>query len=129
MLLLVLIMFNVIFVARMYALYTKKVNLKYYEVFKGAESPNYLTKVTNNVNNLFEVPSIFYLAVALVITLNIETETMLFNAWAFVITRYLHSIVHITFNNYLVRGTIFTVSIYYLAVLWLEIIQKVSPSF
>ena len=125
MLLLVLILFNIIFVARMYALYTKKVDLKYYEIFKGAESPGYLTKVTNNLNNLFEVPPIFYMAAVLVIALNLESETILFNAWGFVVTRYIHSIVHITFNNYLIRGAIFTLSIYYLAILWFEILEKV----
>jgi len=124
MLLLVLILFNALFVARMYALYKKKVDLKYYEVFKGAESPSYLTKVTNNLNNLFEVPPLFYMAATLVIVLNIETETMLFNAWGFVIARYAHSLIHITINNYLVRGSIFTVSIYFLAILWLEILEK-----
>jgi len=122
MLLLVLVLFNIIFVARMYALYTKKVDLKYYEVFQGAESPKYLTKVTNNLNNLFEVPPIFYMAATLVIVLGIENEEILFNAWGFVATRYLHSLIHITINNYLMRGAVFTLSIYYLAILWLEII-------
>ncbi|ORU94194.1 MAG: hypothetical protein A6F70_07920 [Cycloclasticus sp. symbiont of Bathymodiolus heckerae] len=125
MLLLILILFGALFVARMLALYTEKVDLKYYEVFAGKQSPEYLTKVTNNLNNLFEVPPIFYMAVTLVLVLNIETETMLFNAWGFVVARYLHSIVHITFNNYLMRGSVFTISIYYLVVLWLEILEKI----
>jgi len=125
MLLLVMLLFSALFVARMYALYQKKVDLRYYELFKGAGAPAYLTKVTNNLNNLFEVPTLFYVAATLVITLNIETETMLFNAWGFVIARYVHSLIHITVNNYLARGFVFTVSIYYLAVLWLEILGKI----
>jgi len=125
MLLLVFILFGALFVARMSALYRKNVDLKYYEVFKGAEPPAYLTKVTNNLNNLFEVPTLFYVAATLVITLNIETETMMFNAWGFVIARYVHSLVHTTINNYLARGFVFTVSIYYLAALWLEIVGTI----
>jgi len=125
MLLLLLILFAALFVARMSALYKNKVDLKYYEVFKGSQPPAYLTKVTNNVNNLFEVPPLFYIAAVLVIVLDIETETMLFNAWGFVIARYVHSLIHVTINNYLMRGSIFTVSIYFLALLWIEILGKV----
>jgi hypothetical protein len=107
----------------MYALYSRTVDLKYFEVFSGAEPPSYLTKVTNNLNNLFEVPPIFYMAVTLVMVLGVETESMVFNAWGFVVMRYLHTFVHVTINNYLMRGGIFTISIYFLAVLWLEILQ------
>jgi len=125
MLLLVMILFVLLFIARMYALYTKKVDLHYYETFQGRESPAYLTKVTNNLNNLFEVPPLFYMAATLVILLNIESESMLVYAWGFVITRYIHSLVHVTINNYLMRGGIFTVSIFFLVALWIEIIQKI----
>lgn len=124
MLLLVLILFFLLFVSRMRALYSKKVGLAYFEVFKGAQAPEYLTKVTNNVNNLFEVPPIFYMAVVLTLVFDIENDFMLFCAWGFVVSRYVHSFVHITFNNYLVRGSVFTVSIFFLVMLWLEILQK-----
>ncbi|PCH85425.1 MAG: hypothetical protein COB26_03805 [Piscirickettsiaceae bacterium] len=128
MLFLVLILFVFLFVARMSALYSKKVNLTYFEVFNGTQPPVYLTKVTNNVNNLFEVPPIFYMAVLLVLLFDIENETMLFNAWGFVIARYIHSLVHITVNNYLMRGGIFTVSIYFLVMLWVALLQN-TPGF
>lgn len=126
MLLLVVILFVLLFIARMTALVTKKVDLQYYETFQGREAPTYLTKVTNNVNNLFEVPPMFYVAATLVIVLNIESESMLVYAWGFVITRYIHSLVHITINNYLMRGSIFTVSIFFLVALWVEILQKLN---
>jgi hypothetical protein len=127
MLLLVLILFSLLFVARVTALYSKAVDFKYFQLFKGAQSPDYLTKVTNNVNNLFEVPPIFYMAATLVLVLGIETNTMVFNAWGFVIARYVHSAVHTTFNNYLMRGGVFTVSIYFLVVLWVEIFNTIMP--
>ena len=124
MLLLVLILFSLLFVARMTALYTKAVDFKYFQLFKGAQAPEYLTKVTNNLNNLFEVPPVFYMAATLVLVLNIETDTMVFNAWGFVIARYIHSVVHITSNNYLIRGGVFTVSLYFLVILWVEILNN-----
>jgi len=126
MILLVFILFAALFVARMSALYKKNVDLKYYEVFKGAEPPAYLTKVTNNLNNLFEVPTLFYMAATLVIVLNIETETMVFNAWGFVVARYVHSLVHTTINNYIARGFVFTVSVCFLAALLFEVLETVS---
>lgn len=80
MLLLVLILFALLFVARMRALYSGKVDFRYFETFKGAQPPEYLTQVTNNLNNLFEVPPIFYMAATLAMVLTIESEAMLFNA-------------------------------------------------
>ena len=125
MLFLVLILFSLLFVARMTALYTKAVDFKYFQLFKGTQAPEYLTKVTNNLNNLFEVPPIFYMAATLVLALDIETDSMVFNAWGFVIARYIHSAAHITSNNYLIRGGVFTVSIYFLVVLWMEILNNI----
>lgn len=127
MLVLILILFSLLFVARMTALYSKAVNLKYFQLFKGAQAPDYLEKVTNNLNNLFEVPPIFYMAATLVLVLGIETDSMVFNAWGFVITRYVHSAVHVTLNNYLMRGGVFTVSIVFLALLWIEILNNLIP--
>ncbi|PCI22608.1 MAG: hypothetical protein COB62_01185 [Piscirickettsiaceae bacterium] len=124
MLFLVLILFGLLFVVRMSALYTKRVDLKYFEVFEGAKPPSYLTKVTNNLNNVFEVPPLFYMAATLVMVLNLETDSIIFNAWGFVITRYIHSFIHITLNNYLMRGGVFTVSIYFLVILWWDIVEK-----
>jgi hypothetical protein len=124
MLLLILILFSLLFVARMTVLYTKAVDFKYFQLFKGTQAPEYLTKVTNNLNNLFEVPPVFYMAATLVLVLNIETDTMVFNAWGFVIARYVHSAVHITSNNYLIRGGVFTVSLYFLVILWVEILNN-----
>jgi len=128
MVLLVFILFGALFVARVSALYRKSVDLKYYEVFKGAEPPAYLTKVTNNLNNLFEVPTLFYMAATLVIVLNIETETMVFNAWGFVAARYAHSLVHTTINNYPARGFVFTISVGFLAMLLLEVLEVIWHS-
>lgn len=127
MLLLVLILFSLLFVARMTALYTKAVDFKYFQLFKGAQAPDYLAKVTNNLNNLFEVPPIFYMAAILSLALDIETDSMVFNAWGFVIARYVHSAVHITSNNYLIRGGVFTVSLYFLVVLWIDILNNITP--
>jgi len=57
-----------------------------------------------------------------------EHEAMLFNAWVFVVARYIHSSVHITVNNYLMCGSAFTVSICFIVMLWVGILQNM-PSF
>lgn len=125
MLLLILIMFGAALFARLYAVYTGDVDLKYYEIFEGGKCPDWVTKICDNLDNLFEVPPIFYAAAILVIALKLENEAIIFNAWGYVIMRYIHTLVHVTINKYLYRSAVFGISLYFLAMLWIQIIVKI----
>ncbi len=125
MLLLVLMMFGLALYARLYAAYKGDVEFKYYEVFEGGKCPTWVTKICHNLDNLFQVPPIFYTAAVLVIALKIENEEIMFNAWGFVMARYVHTLVHITVNKYLYRSAIFGLSLYFLMMLWFHIVIKI----
>lgn len=66
-------------------------------------SPAAVSNPSDNLKNLFELPVLFY-ALALVLFLTNRVDaTYLVAAWAFVIFRIAHSIVHCTFNRVMVR--------------------------
>ena len=125
MLVLVALMFGAAFAVRIYAVKTGSVSLSHYKLFEGPEPPSYAVKVCNNLNNLFQVPPIFYVASVLAIVQGIETELAVLSAWGFVGARYAHTLVHVTVNNYLLRSAVFALSLAFLVVLWVEVLTAV----
>lgn len=125
-LLLILIasMFVVAFVCRMWAVKFGSVKLSHYEIFNVSSEPGYVTKTTNNLNNLFQLPLLFIAACVLAINLNYTSEMLVFNAWGFVVSRYVHTLVHITFNKVLIRSLAFGIGLYFLIVIWVELLSR-----
>ncbi len=83
-----------------YSIINKKVKLKYFRVYSESfEAPEFLTRTRRNFNNLFEVPVIFYTLCAFIGILKLNDPMLLNLAWAYVIFRSLHSIIHIGYNH------------------------------
>jgi hypothetical protein len=82
-------------------------------------SPRAVSNPSDNLKNLFEIPTIFYaLVLYLYVTHQVDT-TYLVAAWIFVGFRALHSLVHCTFNHVLTRFWIYaisTVAVWFIAV-------------
>lgn len=74
-----------------------------------------------NFSNLFEMPVLFYVAVLLSLVLLIQDELLVTLAWAYVISRSIHSIVHCTYNRVLHRFTMYMVSSLVLTMMWLRL--------
>lgn len=69
----------------------------------------------DNLRNLFELPVLFYLGASLVLALGITKPILLTLAWIFVSLRYVHSLIHVTYNRILHR---FVVYLFSSIVLW-----------
>lgn len=80
-----------------------------------------------NFQNLLEVPVLFYVvATFLFITHSVDAFYLLL-AWIFVGLRYVHTFIHITYNNVLHRFSVYTVSFVVLMVIWARLaIQLLS---
>ena len=73
-------------------------------------SPPAVSNPSDNFKNLFEVPVIFYvLATYLYLTNQVDT-LYLWGAWVFVVLRFLHSVVHCTFNKVMLRFVLYALS-------------------
>ena len=118
-------MFVVAFICRMWAVKFSSTKLSHYEIFKASTEPVYVTKTTNNLNNLFQLPPVFIAACILSFNLGYTSEVLVFNAWGFVISRYIHTLVHITINTVLVRSAVMGIGLYFLIVIWIELLSKV----
>ena len=76
-----------------------------------------IQKVSNNFNNQFQVPVLFFVLCLLVMLL--KTGSLLFVglAWGFVASRVLHSLIHITYNNVLHRFVVYLTGVAIVAVM------------
>lgn len=94
------------------------VNPRYYELNRGGKLPDYLIKVSQNYDNLLELPILFYALVALLLASGQVELTQVILAWVFVALRYLHSYIHITSNNLKHRMRAFLLGGVVLMVMW-----------
>ncbi len=89
-------------------------------------SPPAVSTPSDNLKNLFEVPTIFYaMALYLYVTQEVD-DTQLAAAWIFVAFRVLHSLVHCTFNYVLLRFWLYAIST---SALWFMVVRSALKLF
>ena len=76
------------------------------------------TRAADNVRNLFELPVLFYLAVIVAFLTAQGGIVVTALAWAYVILRCTHSLIHCTYNKVMHRFYAFLASVIVLALLW-----------
>jgi hypothetical protein len=82
--------------------------------FKYGESssvPDYVRLPNRNYMNLLELPQLFYLLCVMFYVTDTASSTVVGLAWAYVVLRVVHSVVHLTYNNVMHRMMMFMASI------------------
>lgn len=104
--------------SRFAAVKAGEIDAKFFRLYRDYEEPAELAVQTRHVINHFETPVIFY-ALCVFATVTDQTGTTVSSlAWAYVVTRCIHSYVHLSSNNVMSRLRIFGVSIVFLIALW-----------
>ncbi len=78
--------------------------------------------LSDNFENLFEIPVLFYAAILTLVHLHIDDSMALGLSWAFVVLRAGHSLVHSTLNNIRIRFVLYFASSICIWALWFKII-------
>ncbi len=73
----------------------------------------------NNLNNQFEVPTLFYALIALLYATGSVNWIYVAFAFLFLFGRIVHTIVQVTGDNVSLRGKVFTINFLALACMWL----------
>jgi len=76
-----------------------------------------MLKMSNHYNNLLQVPILFYVICILIFVTQRVDEVFIGLAWLFVITRFVHSFIHLGKNNTLHRFLIFGLGVLLLMIL------------
>ncbi len=72
----------------------------------------------DNLKNLFELPVLFYVAVLLTLELMIQDQLLVQLVWSYVALRYVHSLVHCTYNRVMHRFIAYAASCLVLMLIW-----------
>ncbi|MGB0668924.1 MAG: MAPEG family protein [Porticoccaceae bacterium] len=106
--------------SRLLSVRRREINPKYYALMSGDTPPDYVQKLGRNYANLLEMPVLFYLLGALVVALEINHPMLTNGAWLYVALRFVHSGIHITYNNSIHRLVVFVLSVFCLLAMWIQ---------
>ena len=85
------------------------------------------TRASDNFRNLFELPVLFYLAIAVMLNSAAVTLPLLILSWAFVALRIVHSAIHCSYNRVMHRFSVYMASAIALWVLWACLLMGMLP--
>lgn len=112
-------------ISRLGAIQQGKVKISFYQAYNKGTEPERLHLLSRHVHNHFEVPPLFYAGVLLAYVTNSATDTAVAFAWAFVITRLIHSAIHLTINNVTYRFLAFGAGLISVTGLWVTVFLNV----
>ena len=100
---------------------SKELSFGYFKLYRG-EVPEEVDQARHNFKNLFEMPVLFYLLVALIYSTNNLNLFDLIFAWFFVFFKYIHAYIRMTSNYVPNRAKIFILSLVPLLCGWINLI-------
>ena len=104
--------------ARWGAVARREINIHFFESYRSYDEPEPLRILSRHLVNLFETPVIFYLASIMIYVTGQTTALLLGLSWLYVLSRYVHTFVHLTSNIVLWRFRVFGLSVVILTAIW-----------
>jgi hypothetical protein len=114
--------------SRLAAIRRRDVSIRYYRLYNEGEQTHRLQVLGRHVQNHFEVPPLFYIAVILLYVTGSATPVAVVFAWLYFASRCVHSFIHLGSNNVTHRFVAFAVSGLILAGLWIQLLISVASS-
>jgi hypothetical protein len=122
MVLLTIIVALITVITRMKSVKAGDVRARYYKLMQGQEVPEIVIKTGRCFNNQFEVPVLFYAVAILHVVLNVQHDIAVYLAWGFVVFRYAHALIHLSYNHVLHRMLAFFVALLCVVALWVHLL-------
>src|SRR5262245_13827381 len=126
MVLLTMIVLVRLFRSRVAAVRAGEVDAAYFRLHQGAEEPESSRKYSRHFVNLFEAPTLFYVACLAAMVAGVGGAVTLTLAWAYVAARVVHAFVHLGGNRLRKRIAIYSTSWLILAALWGWLVVSVA---
>ena len=104
----------------------RQVNPKLYLLMSGYDEPSHLKKINRHYINLLEQPILFYLACILAMALDLQSSALIGLSWGYLIARAIHSAIHLSYNNALHRMGVFSISLFILLAIWIQLALTIS---
>ncbi|MEM6638459.1 MAG: MAPEG family protein [Pseudomonadota bacterium] len=88
------------------------------------DAPTRMLQAARNYTNLFEMTVLFYAVCLAAIATRMSDDLMVQLAWVYVVARAVHSLIHITINNVLLRMTAFFASVGVVGYMWVRLVSN-----
>jgi hypothetical protein len=95
--------------------------VSYFRVFQGSPEPEYAAKASRHFTNLFEAPTLFYVACLAALVVGVTSPVVLGLAWAYVACRLAHALIHLGPNRVRHRLRAYFASWLILLALWVYV--------
>ncbi len=118
-----LVVFVVVRIARsrIRAVRGRDISVGFYKLYQGSKEPDELRALRRHFANLFELPILFYVA-CIVAYVSVQVDIFLvLLAWLFVVSRYVHSYIHLTSNIVIYRFRVYGIGLAVLVLMWLTL--------
>ena len=118
-----LVVFVVVRIARsrIRAVRRRDISVGFYKLYQGSEEPDELRALRRHFANLFELPILFYVA-CIVAYVSVQVDIFLvLLAWLFMVSRYVHSYIHLTSNIVIYRFRVYGIGLAVLVLMWLTL--------
>lgn len=103
-----------------------EVDPRYFKLMSKYEVPDKVAKFGRNLDNLFEVPVLFYAVGVSALALNLNSQFFLLLAWLFAALRIIHTAIHLTYNYPLHRFIPFFLSFLCVIGMWINLVTLIG---
>ena len=100
--------------------------VSYFRVFQGSPEPEFAAKPGRHFANLFEAPTLFYVACLTAMVAGVTGTAVVALAWGYVAMRYLHTYIHLGSNRVRHRMRAYFASWLFLVILWVYVAVSVA---
>ncbi len=119
----------VLFRSRVQAVRDQRISAQFFRVYQGETEPESTAKPARHFTNLFEAPTLFYVACLAAMVTGQTGITMVVLAWAYVAARVIHAWVHLGGNRVRLRIRAYFAGWLVLLAMWLLLVWGVSANF
>lgn len=114
------------FRTRLHAIKSGQVHIKYFRAFIGEPPPEKIVVIGRHYDNQFQLPMLFFVAGILHFALGHSDCLTLAFAWLFVVSRCVHSYIHLSGNNVRYRAIAFGTGWFMVMMLWVQLVYFVA---
>jgi hypothetical protein len=114
------------FRSRVAAVRAGQVDASFFRLYQGGDEPESTRKVSRHFTNLFEAPTLFYVACLAAMISGVAGPVILVFAWGYVAARAIHAVVHLGGNRLRKRILAYFVSWLFLGALWVTLVIAVA---
>lgn len=126
MVLLTMVVLVRLFRSRVAAVRAGQMEASYFRLYQGVDEPEATRKLSRHFTNLFEAPTLFYVACLAGMVAGGAGPFFLALAWGYVAARVVHAFVHLGGNRLRKRILAYFVSWLFLAAMWVTLVVIVA---